>query len=217
MFAKTDLRIGGAKVRLVGGRGSRPGVQVQRERIVDAAARLLIKQGIETISVDALRKRAEVSRATFYRCFKNLDEVVAALYERMEDAVATRLVEMLPTERGRPEDWVPSIVERVFEDAHRGGALTVALSREEMRPGSPAKQHRKRRIDRQANSIAQWWTSDPDEDAIALAKSLVLLLQVAGMELALHPRMPMAKRDALQRSVTFMLVATVEKLEVEVR
>ena len=64
----------------------RPGVEIQRRRILDAALSRFAARGSASVSVREICQAAEVSRPTFYRCFADKDAVLAALYD---EAVAT--------------------------------------------------------------------------------------------------------------------------------
>lgn len=75
-----------------------------RTRILDAAERLFYEQGITATGVDALARRADVSKRTLYNHFGSKEGVVTAYLERREARWQERLAEALegaqtPTER----------------------------------------------------------------------------------------------------------------------
>jgi AcrR family transcriptional regulator len=60
---------------------------LSRSRILAAASKVFAEKGAKTATVEHLLQAAEVSRRTFYRSFRNKEEVLSALYE-----VACKLV-----------------------------------------------------------------------------------------------------------------------------
>lgn len=79
----------------------RPGVEVQRRRILDAAIELFARKGSGAVSIAELCRTAEVSRPTFYRCFADKDAVLAELYEEAVQApMRLGLAELTAAKRG---------------------------------------------------------------------------------------------------------------------
>ncbi len=60
--------------------GTQLGENVARNMIVAAGARVLASKGIRATAVEDLLEAAQVSRRTFYRIFKDKDDVALALY-----------------------------------------------------------------------------------------------------------------------------------------
>ncbi len=69
------------------GAGSPP----QRERILDAAERLIAERGIAGASIEALVKEAGVSSVTFYEYFEGKEECFVAAFDRAVEAAALDL------------------------------------------------------------------------------------------------------------------------------
>ncbi len=79
----------------------RPGVDVQRRRILDAAVERFARKGSAAVSIAELCRAAEVSRPTFYRCFADKEAVLAALYEEAVQApMRLGLAELTAAKRG---------------------------------------------------------------------------------------------------------------------
>jgi AcrR family transcriptional regulator len=53
----------------------------QRERVAAAIAGILAEEGYAAVSVERLRRRAGISRSTFYKYFANKEEAVIASYD----------------------------------------------------------------------------------------------------------------------------------------
>lgn len=185
----------------------RPGIAVQREKILDAARVLLQTRSMEELTAKDLAQGAGVSRATFYRAFATVDAVIEALHASYAEHVSGRLLGFL--ESG-DEDWFQGIIDAVLTDAVDQRIVLVAMFREEIRPGSSAKAQRDQRIEQQVQFIARWWSErtgvPPNEDIIRV---FALLLQVAGLHVALHPAMSARARDSLAQALRFTLDATV--------
>lgn len=61
----------------------------QRERILEVAERLLIRKGIDNVSLSEIAQEARMTRATLYEYFPNKQEVAWAIFQKvMEDIYA---------------------------------------------------------------------------------------------------------------------------------
>ena len=56
-----------------------------KERLVAAAASLLMRQGFGTVSVDDICKAADIKKGTFYHHFQSKTDLALAAYEYMEE------------------------------------------------------------------------------------------------------------------------------------
>ena len=65
----------------------------QRERILDAAERLIAEKGVAGTSIEALVKEAGVSSVTFYDFFTDKGECFVAAFDRAVEETAERLAE----------------------------------------------------------------------------------------------------------------------------
>ncbi len=78
------------------GRGEETGARAlsapQRERILDAAERLIAAQGVGGTSIEALVKEAGVSSVTFYEFFAGKEECFVAAFDRAVEIVAMDLI-----------------------------------------------------------------------------------------------------------------------------
>jgi AcrR family transcriptional regulator len=95
-------------VPLPQGRGSLPPVAtafLQRARILDATARVVAERGYAGASVEEIRRRAGVSRRTFYAHFSGKEDAVVAAFDAAVAYVLPRLVEAF---RSAP-DWARAI------------------------------------------------------------------------------------------------------------
>ncbi len=57
-----------------------------RKRILDAFTALVMEHGYDEVTVEAVRKKAEVGKTTFYRYFRNKADMLNAHYQDLYDA-----------------------------------------------------------------------------------------------------------------------------------
>ncbi len=182
--------------------GSR--AQARRRRILDAARRLFVRQGIERSTVDDLLTEAGIARATFYRAFSGLEEVLEALYTEYELHVLSRLATQLEGLESADETALEAIIDSVLEQQHERAPLLRVMFREELRPGA-GELWQRRRIAGQQKLIHTWWeqrTGIAADDDLILC--LILLLQSVGLMMTSRAR---AKR--MRRALLFVFSSVV--------
>lgn len=74
------------------------------ERILDAAAAIVVDQGVDTLKVGDIAKRAGVPLGTLYQFFARKDDIIFALAERFADRFGAVLESSLAT-IGTDVDW----------------------------------------------------------------------------------------------------------------
>jgi AcrR family transcriptional regulator len=77
----------------------------RREQVVDAALRVIVEQGYQGVSIEAIARTAGVTRPVIYDHFRNLGELLQALIEREEHYALEQLAKIVPTDPG-PSDPV---------------------------------------------------------------------------------------------------------------
>src|SRR5882724_8056051 len=96
----------------------------RREHLLDVAAKLLTEHGFESVTMEAIKERAGVSRGLAYTHFDNAEELVFALYEREMTELEARLDALALT--GSFDDRVRLATRAYFEFvADRGGLLAT--------------------------------------------------------------------------------------------
>lgn len=93
----------------------------RKEQLLDAALRIIVRDGYDKVSVDAIAREAEVTRPVVYGVFDGLGSLLSALLDRhsaralgqMEDALAQ-------ADLGNPEEFLTSaaagLMHRVMAD-----------------------------------------------------------------------------------------------------
>jgi AcrR family transcriptional regulator len=90
----------------------------RREQLIDAALTVIVEQGYEGVSIEAIARTAGVTRPVIYDHFSNLGRLLQALIEREEAYALAQLAEIVPaapTEGDPPELFAAGV--RRFLDA----------------------------------------------------------------------------------------------------
>jgi len=113
----------------------RPGVDEQRQIIVNAAVELFAAEGTKAVSIGKICDHAGVSRPTFYRCFEDKAALVARIYQEAVDVhtqailLGTDLRDLQATEQA-----VDNMLEAIFAQAPLARLVFVEAND----PSSPA-------------------------------------------------------------------------------
>src|SRR5580765_7935568 len=96
----------------------------RREQLLDVAAALLLEHGFESVTMEAVKERAGISRGLVYTHFDSAEELVFALYEREMTELERRLDTLAAG--GSFADRVRTATRTYFEFvADRGGLLAT--------------------------------------------------------------------------------------------
>lgn len=71
----------------------------RREQLLDAALAVIVSDGYDRVSIDAIARRADVARSVVYGAFENLDALLTALLDRQQARAFGRLLETIPGAR----------------------------------------------------------------------------------------------------------------------
>jgi AcrR family transcriptional regulator len=71
-------------------------LDVRREQLLDAAIQVIVREGYEGVSVDAIAREAGVTRPVVYGAYADLNELLGALLDRQQARALTQLAEVLP-------------------------------------------------------------------------------------------------------------------------
>ena len=69
----------------------------RRQQLLDAALAVIVSDGYDRVSIDAIAKRADVARSVVYGAFENLDALLGALLDRQQARAFGRLLESIPS------------------------------------------------------------------------------------------------------------------------
>ena len=105
--------------------GRRLAADVRREHLLDVAAQILLEEGFEAVTMEAVKERAGVSRGLAYVHFANADDLALALYEREAKELDRRIAEVRHAPGGL-EGRVRAAVKVYFDfAAERGGLMAI--------------------------------------------------------------------------------------------
>jgi len=170
-----------------------------RERILDAAERVLLRDGLRGLSVDAVLREAELSKGGFFHHFKSKEELLGALVERLVEEVSGRLAAMAEGDR-RPggrmlRAQVTLMLEMPAAERRRLQALVVAMVTAALESPAIAAQMRASNREGLAQTLAE---------GVGLGPALVVQLAIDGYfvnesagTLLLDAEQKAAFRDAL--------------------
>ncbi|WP_188109799.1 TetR/AcrR family transcriptional regulator [Pseudohalioglobus sediminis] len=156
---------------------NRPGVEAQREVIVQAAVALFANRGSSVTSVSDICKAAGVSRDTYYRCFADKDSLISHLYQTSVNEHVLAVLNPDLMNYGN-EDWVSQVSSQTVDAILERSTVAQFLYLESADPNSTA-----HRIINQAYDIAaermQHWALEQFGQAPAMEffKSLLFATQ----------------------------------------
>lgn len=116
----------------------RPGLEEQKSSIVEAATSLFSKYGSKSVSISQVCLLADITRPTFYRCFKDKDALLEELYQ---NSVYQSVQDTLLKHFQNPSSdisWVKTALEDVYDAIFEQPELADLLFREASDPSSPA-------------------------------------------------------------------------------
>jgi AcrR family transcriptional regulator len=71
-------------------------LDVRREQLLDAAIRVIVREGYEGVSVDSIAREAGVTRPVVYGAYADLGDLLGALLDRQQARALAQLAEVLP-------------------------------------------------------------------------------------------------------------------------
>jgi AcrR family transcriptional regulator len=123
-------------------------VESVRPRILQGAATAFGKRGYSATSVEAILSEAGVSRRTFYKEFRNKDEVLRELFGGAVQLLLSRVreastaVEHEPTDAAGRRARLEASIDAYLAVHERAGGLARVLLAEQFSPGSPLARQR---------------------------------------------------------------------------
>jgi AcrR family transcriptional regulator len=89
----------------------------RREQVIDAALRVIVEQGYEGVSIEAIARTAGVTRPVIYDHFRNLGELLEALIDREEHYALAQIAQIVPADPGAsdPIDVLAGSVRRFLD------------------------------------------------------------------------------------------------------
>lgn len=188
----------------------------RREQLIDAALDVIVEQGYGGVSIEAIARRAGVTRPVVYDHFPNLGHLLQAVFEREERISVGQLEQVVPGELlGRdPIEVLASGVRRFLEAvASRPSTWRIILLPPE---GTPAivRDHVETNRTRTQDRIAQLvrWALErrelpSDLDVELTARAIRVLSEDAGRTLLTNPnRYPPERYERFVRDIMTLVL-----------
>ena len=115
--------------------------EVRREQIAEAALDLVASQGLRAMSMAALARRVGLVPSGIYRHFKNKDEILAAVFDRVEERLLAN-VEAARRENADPLECLKSVLMRHIRFIREGRAIPRIIFSDDVHAGN--QKHRQR-------------------------------------------------------------------------
>jgi TetR/AcrR family transcriptional regulator len=147
MATEGAVRKGSEKARRGQGRppASAAVVEAMRSRIVEAAGRTFGAHGLVGTTVEGVLKEAGISRPTFYKYFRNLEEVLGEVVRRANEDLKTSLTARVGAAND-PIAQLETAVDAYLEWGERMGVLVRVLYSEAHLRESPVSKYRERTL-----------------------------------------------------------------------
>jgi AcrR family transcriptional regulator len=183
----------------------------RREQLIDAALSVIVEQGYEGVSIEAIARTAGVTRPVIYDHFANLGRLLQALIEREEACALAQLAEVVPSapSEGDPPEVFAAGVRRFLDAvASRPNTWRIILLPPEGTP-TVVREHvetnRAQVLERLTQRVA--WAVDRaglrgDLDIEICARAMLRLSEEAGrMVLTDHERFSPERYERFARSI----------------
>lgn len=118
--------------------------EMMRDAVYEAAVEVLLEHGIAALTMERLAKTAEVSRATLYNYFRDRDDVLVYIGDRIIGPLMAALVE---TADGKlePQDKIARIGEVVLRYVDENRSIISSLYDRETAEGARREAQKRRR------------------------------------------------------------------------
>ncbi|WP_278315484.1 TetR/AcrR family transcriptional regulator [Lolliginicoccus levis] len=82
-------------------------VEQRREQLLDAALRVVVRDGYDNVSIEAIAKEAGVTRPVVYSAYDGLEPLLHALLDRTQRRALAAALKLIPTEprTGDVDEW----------------------------------------------------------------------------------------------------------------
>ncbi len=188
-----------ARLPVAGQRPERADAAKNRQRILDAAGRLIAKRGVRSVTLEAVASEAGVGRATLFRRFPDRGALLLALLDEHERALQDEILSGRPPlgPGASPSKRLAAFAEALFEltEEHRelllGSETTAPLAR--MHTGAYAVWH--------LHLAALLAELRPEADADVLADLILALYDAELQQFLAEERRPKPTRQLLLDSV----------------
>ena len=115
--------------------------KVRRQQIAEAAMSLVASQGLRRLSLAAVARRVGLVPSGIYRHFKNKDELLRAVIDRVEERLLAN-VEAARQESDDPLEQLKGVLMRHIRFIREGRAVPRIIFADDVHAGSPERRQR---------------------------------------------------------------------------
>lgn len=115
--------------------------RIRQKQIAEAALALVAEQGLRRLSISAVARRVGLVPSGIYRHYKNKDEVVAAVFDLLEQRLLA-LVDAAIEESDDPLEQLQGVLARHIRFIREGRAIPRMIFSEEGPSGGPERRQR---------------------------------------------------------------------------
>lgn len=157
---------------------------LSHERIVDAAARAIRREGYAGVGVADIMKEAGLTHGGFYAHFPSRDALLAAAMERAGTDGAARMMQSVARREAEGASTLRAWVDAYLGDAHlkgcESGCPVAALASEMPRQSAEVREVSAARVQRLIQAVRTVLPADAGEHAaVAVTSTMVGALQMA--------------------------------------
>jgi len=98
-------------------------IEVRREQLLDAAIRVIVRDGYDGVSVESVAREAGVTRPVVYGAFDDLGALLGALLDRQQARALEQLATAFPADAADPAETILAAV-RTLADRVRSEPIT---------------------------------------------------------------------------------------------
>jgi len=177
-----------------------------KDKLIDAAMQLMLRQGFSATGIDSICSEAGVSKGAFYHSFRSKEELAVAALESFYRR-GLEVLQAIDLGAATPADRLPLLVDRLADramDLWENGCLIGVLANEMALANDEVQRHVARMFDELAAFVAPlaepYAAALPDSTASATSVAEDLLAFIEGAVIfARGHRDPRLLRPQLQR------------------
>jgi len=103
----------------------------KEQSILDAAVKVFAQRGYHQAKIAAIAERAGVATGSVYLYFRNKEEILTTLFDRLWTGVLSGAADQAARKDLSPEEKLMAVVDLVFDAFHRNPALATVFVNEQ--------------------------------------------------------------------------------------
>lgn len=191
--------------------GGRVSASDRREQYLHVAGQLVVREGVDAVTMEAVAAGVGVNKALLYRQFSNRGDLLLALYKRVMYELDRRLTEAA-TRGGTFEDRTRAWVHAWFDYVREHGRLMYRLQEARTVAGQVERPHR-RRTRRTHERYGQWYAHHLGlSEEVARDAAAIITSALNGVAERWAESPDRVTRDRLEHTYIEMILGGLERL-----